>query len=119
METFDENSVTSITRFADKVGDYSDSDVNDDFLELNLEKSIKELNRLNENEYNGEKMNELLKLNINLLGHRRSIKVTDYVIKCGFYPLYAKLLNYHLKQREWNYEILKQIFIGLSNLSCQ
>ena len=82
---------------------------------LNLEKSIKELNRLNENEYNGEKISQLLRLNSNLLFHKRSINVTEHVIKCGFYPLYAKLLNYHLnKQREWNYKILIMDIHGIA-----
>ena len=52
--------------FATKVFNYSDSDVNDEFMKLNLEKSIKELNRSNENEYNGEKNEPIVKIKYNL-----------------------------------------------------
>ena len=96
METFDEENINSISKFAESLVFLDDTDVDDEFLIKNLGNLIKSLSRFNRSQYDDKRVTQLLRGMTNLSFLVHSENVIQNILESNFFTIILKFMNYFI-----------------------
>lgn len=121
--SFDPTNLVDIENFSTKLNHIKEENISDEFLYVNLEATINQLNKTIDVDLTNIKSRKLISLLTNLTFKTKS-KSTEFrerIIKLNLYQTFSKIFNYLIKLNESTYEYKNQdlafLITSLNNLT--